>query len=423
MTPADAWQVEDPTLCPICGLEACEEHFPPSPDPEATSRGRGTTSPDGSPAAAGRLAFSAAADVISAPRAVEVVEGVAWAGSRTVLVSESGVGKTFVLLDLAASVSSGVSWHGRDVQQGSVAYLSFEGDALGSRLKALRDRAGHRLEHVYILRASDPLSPRVTRDGEDRSFGEIAVVAAFETLAAELRAAEGPPIRLIVVDTVRASMTGSEDSSEHVSAYLRAVHRIMARVPDAAVVLAHHAGWQDGDSQRKRERGSSAWRGNCDATIYLEAGEADEDGRQVELTLRTLKVRDDEKPGPLHLVRRRVDLLEMGRHGDPVTSCVIDRDRRSREDREADAEAAVKRAHYTADLQTLEAIVAHPEAATSQDRLRLLVGARKGSVSESLGRLLSRGWIELPSRQRQPYTVTETGQLALTTRVVPSGSH
>jgi hypothetical protein len=52
------------------------------------------------------------------PRPVEIVEGVAWANCLSVLVSESGAGKTFVLLDVAATVSSDVPWRGRAVQHG-----------------------------------------------------------------------------------------------------------------------------------------------------------------------------------------------------------------------------------------------------------------------------------------------------------------
>jgi hypothetical protein len=94
------------------------------------------------------------------------------------------------------------------------------------------------------------------------------------------------------VDTVRASLSGSEDSSEHVSAYLRAVGRVLATVPGAAALLVHHAGWQDGEGKRPRERGSSAWRGNVDGTLYIEAGKYDQEHHERRLILRTLKVRD-----------------------------------------------------------------------------------------------------------------------------------
>jgi hypothetical protein len=40
MMPADAWVVEDPTLCPVCGRDSCEDHLPPKPpdpkDPHVT---------------------------------------------------------------------------------------------------------------------------------------------------------------------------------------------------------------------------------------------------------------------------------------------------------------------------------------------------------------------------------------------------
>ena len=61
------------------------------------------------------------------------------------------------------------------------------------------------------------------REGEEPSIGERLVVEAIETLSAELAKENRPPIRLLIIDTVRASLAGSEDNSEHVAAYLRAV--------------------------------------------------------------------------------------------------------------------------------------------------------------------------------------------------------
>ena len=254
------------------------------------------------------LTFVPAVEVMSTPRPVEIVAGVLYADRVSVLVSESGTGKTFLGLDLSAHVSADLTWHGRPVQPGSVAYVSFEGDALGVRLRALREVAGQRLEHVYILHGRDPLSPIIDRDRvELASRGETAVVAAVEALRNDLTVTDRPSIRLLVVDTVRASLSGSEDSSESVSAYLRSVRRLMTRVPGAATLLLHHSGWQDGDAKRKRERGSSAFRGNVDATLYLEAETYDAERGEARLILRALKVRDGERPAPLSLIRRRVD--------------------------------------------------------------------------------------------------------------------
>jgi hypothetical protein len=395
MIPADAWTVADPTVCEICGRDSCEDHLPPEGEPTATTTRR--------------LIAHRAVDVIAEAPPTEILEGIAWARNVSVVASESGVGKTFVLLDAGAAVADGVAWHGREVQPGSVVYVSFEGDALGLRLKALRDHVGRRLEHLYIVRAHDPISPRVTRDGEERSLGEITLAAALTTLTEELAAAERPPIVLGVIDTVRASLTGSEDSSESVSAYLRAVRRLLVHLPHAAVILAHHSGWQDGgDTQRKRERGSSAWRGNCDGTLYLEAGTYDPDRREAPLSLRALKVRDGERPPPLHLIRRRVELLEMDRYGEPVTSCVIERDRRTREDRDAERAQVVNLANRATDGAVLQAMQAYPDA-TSISRLRPYVGLRTEDVSAAVARILRAGWAT-EGKRGQPYTVTAAGE-------------
>ena len=347
------------------------------------------------------------------PPPAETIEGVAWASLITVLVSESGAGKTFVLLDAAAAVSAGLPWHGRTTQEGTVAYCSFEGDAIGLRLRAMNLHAGHRFDNLAVIRLSDPISPQLTRDGEIRSMGEQTFLREIAALRQDIADQHRPPLRLIVIDTIRASMTGSEDASDHTSAYLRVARRVLAETPDAACVLAHHAGWQDGEQKKKRERGSSSWRGNVDATLYLEAGEYDRETGSAPLTLTTLKVRDAERPAPLRMIRQRVTLNESDPRGQPVTSCVIERETRSLDDIEAEGRKNEEAASRTLDLKTLRVIAERPSRATSQNQLRLLVGVRKLDVGECLSRLIQRGWVTLPEKQRQPYQVTPAGLSAL----------
>jgi len=344
-----------------------------------------------------------------------IVQDAAWAGCVSVLVSAPGSGKTFVLLSQAAAISRARPWLGRRVRHGSVAYVSFEGDALGVRLRAIVEDTGDALDHLYVLRATDPISPQVTREGgEMPSAGELAVGNDLVALAADLAAAGLPPIVLLVIDTVRASLTGSEDSSEHVSAYLRGVRRLLARVPGAGAILAHHAGWLDGETQKKRERGSSAWRGNVDGTLFLDVDD-DSDRAAVRLKLSTLKARDSDKAAPLSLVRRRVELAERDHDGRPVYSCVITEDRRSYAEREADSQATEAKAARDLDLRVLRLVSENPLVARSQDALRMALNVARPVVQTAVGRLLHRGWLLPPERQRQPYTLTEAGQTALLT--------
>jgi hypothetical protein len=392
----------DPSACRICGSEMCEGH--PQEPPHDRRR------EDRAPAPA----FRAACDVIATPAPAEIVAGVAWAGGVSVLASESGAGKTFVLLDASAAVSADLPWHGRAVRAGSVAYVSFESDALGLRLQALRD-AGQRLEHVYVLRATDPISPVIDRDRvEVPSRGEGIVAAALTRLSAELQDGGRPPIRLVVFDTVRASMSGSEDSSETVSAYLRAVRRLLALAPGAGAILSHHAGWQDGETKRKRERGSSAFRGNVEITLYLEAGAYDRARGEAPLTLLTAKARDGEREAPLYLIRRRVELPLAGMtvDGQPITSCVIERDRRSPADRATSAAQEAADAQGAIDRRVLRVLRDHPEA-SSYVQIRAYAGLGMGVTRDALARILHAGWADVPSRQRQPYRLTAAGQAVL----------
>jgi len=357
-------------------------------------------------------------DIMTEAAPIEILQGVAWGGLITVLASESGAGKTYTLLDAAAAVAAGVPWHGRSTHQGTVAYFGFEGDALGLRLRAIRDHIGHRTDNLCIVRLSDPISPRVTKEGEERSIGEANMAFELSELQREITVTARPPLVLVVIDTVRASMTGSEDSSEHVAAYLRAVRRLLALAPQAAGLLAHHAGWQDGDTKRKRERGSSSWRGNVDATLYLEAGDHDPKTGRTQLSLNALKVRDAERPAPLHLIRRQVTLNEMDARGQPVTSCIIERNRQTKEDREAALTAERERRDQDIDRHILQVLVKHPDAATSQDALRMRLGMKRDAVYAAVIRLIDRGWVQPPIKQRQPYSVTEVGRVAASAEVV-----
>jgi hypothetical protein len=345
-----------------------------------------------------------------------VIAGTAWCQNVTMLVGESGASKTFVLLDMAATVSDGRRWHDRGVRQGAVAYISFEGDALGLRLRALQE-AGSKLEHVYVLQAREPLSPRVERDGTERpSLGEQALAEELQGLTTRLIETGGPGVVLIVIDTVRASMTGSEDRSEDAAAYLRAVRRLLAPYPEAACILVHHAGWQDGETKRKRERGSSALRGNVDATLYVEVTEENPELGLAYLSLTALKVRDDLRPPPLRLIRSRVTLQTVDEDGRSRRTCRIEADGRSREDLDAAVERTRAEANAALDQAALDMIGKH--AITSVATFRTLLGVSKATAESTLARLLLSGRVRPPVKQRAPYAVVS----AESDRVGPSGT-
>lgn len=358
------------------------------------------------------LAILTAREIIEQPAPDEIIEGVLWAGCISVLVAESGAGKSFAALSQAAALSAGTPWHGRQTLRGAAVHLPYEADALGSRFRALRDVQGYDLDDVYVLRPDGPLSPILTRDGEQRSDAELRVGAALASIRDARAAAGQSPIRMLSIDTVSASSTGPENASEAAAAYLRAVRRLLAIVPEAGCELVHHAGWQDGDTARKRERGSSAWRGNVDATLMLEAGEYSPETGEATLTLKCLKSRDGERGAPLHLIRRRVELPGIAdRYGRPVTSCIIVPDDRTGAFREAERAQAADAAHRAAAVDVLRVMHTHPDA-TSTRLLQPYVGRRLVDVQAAVAVILRDGWA-IAGTRGQPYRLTPAGFAAL----------
>ncbi len=105
---------------------------------------------------------------------------------------------------------------------------------------------------------------------------------------------------------------------------------------------------------------------------------------------------------------------ETDRRGKPLSSCVIDPETKTAGDLAAEKAHAEAAAHLSDDRAVMRAILAHPDTATSQDRLKALCGGiRKERVTAAVSRLLSAGWITFPTKQRQPYTVTPTGRQGL----------
>lgn len=357
------------------------------------------------------IPFKTAADVVAAPLPVEVVESFVLQGRVTVVVAESTAGKTFFLLSMAAHVASGMAFHDRQVECGSVVYLKFEGDSLGVRLQGLIEHQGLDLENLYVLECSNPISPR-----SDKHAGEVAceeenkLIAALTELSAWLTTSVRPPVRLIILDTVRASMVGSEDASDTTSAYLRAVRRLLSAVPEAGAVLAHHTGWQDGEQKRRRERGSSTWRGNVDVTLFLEVHENDVAAKRVALSVATLKTRDHERAVPLRLWRRQVVLARRDQWNRPVNTCVIEPDLRSPVEQAAAAQAAQAEEDIKRDGDMVRFLISNP-GITNLRAVRVGLGWASGAVGDCMKRVVRRGWVA-PKRPGGAYVVTEGGRRA-----------
>ena len=187
-------------------------------------------------------------------------------------------GKTFVALDLALSIASGLgTWLDKPVVRGRTMFIAGEGRAsLVKRVRAWESHYfdGKEVEDFFL---ADPV-PLVARG-----------FAGFGEAAADLH----ETYDLIVIDTVGRALAGqNENSQEAVSALTLEIDYLRNRF-GATVLALHHSGHEKG-----RERGSSVFRADADTVLSMDDGilsmvkQKDADVWDNPLVLRKVEVAD-----------------------------------------------------------------------------------------------------------------------------------
>ena len=184
-------------------------------------------------------------------------------GALSVIYGESNSGKTFVALDKATAVATGMPWNGKATRRGLVVYVAAEGGKrIMRRLAALKKR--YHAEHGED--APEPLFALVRFPIDLRSND-----ANLKELLALIRAAEAETIEKcvwIIVDTLsRALAGGDENSSVDMGRVVVAADRIRAET-GAHFSYVHHCG----KDAARGARGHSLLRAATDTEIEVTAG-------------------------------------------------------------------------------------------------------------------------------------------------------
>ncbi len=206
----------------------------------------------------GMFQLLTAEDLLALPAPSWLIDGLLPASGLSVLYGARKSGKSFVALDWALSVATGLPWLGHEVDRRPVVYVAAEGRAgLGARYRAWsKSHGGPDASGIRFLPETVNLRDR---DQVERARSTLAALP------------ERPG--LIVVDTMARSMVGGEENSaKDIGEFIAVVD--LLRGDDAALVV-HHTG-KDGGS----ERGSSALAGAADLLARLER-----DGLSPRLTL------------------------------------------------------------------------------------------------------------------------------------------
>lgn len=245
-----------------------------------------------------RFRLLTAGDLLRLPPVQWIVRGVLPREGLAVVYGPSGSGKSFLVLDLLASVVDGREWFGRKVRPVPVTYCALEGEAgLSQRMNAYQRKHGATAGEGmrFLMTAFDLLT------GED-----------VEGLCAAIGSA-GAGGGVVVLDTLNRAAPGTdENSSQDMGRIIAACKHLQAKV-GGLVVLVHHTG----KDATKGMRGHSSLPAVLDVAVEVTRSEE----RRGWKLAKSKDGRDgDVEPFMLEQVELGYD-----DDGEPVTSCVVAR--------------------------------------------------------------------------------------------------
>lgn len=229
-----------------------------------------------------------------------VIKGWMPAYATMMIYGESGIGKTFVALDMACHIATGKQWGKFRTKAGTVVYLAGEGNyGLRQRISAWAKANNHTdLENLLVSNKAIDL---------DAPDSAAQVISAIRELTTE-------DIVFLVIDTLNNHMSGDENSARDTRSMINACN-VISSATGATVGFVHHVA-HSADSKH-RARGSSAWRGALDTSILV----AYENDETIKVTC--TKMKDAQEPEDIFGEIQAVDLGWVDEDGEPLTGAVF----------------------------------------------------------------------------------------------------
>lgn len=234
------------------------------------------------------------------------------------LYGPAGSGKSFLTLDMAASVAQGKPWRGLNTMQGLVVVVAAEG-ASGyiQRMKAIAEHQG----------INEKEMPGVITDAPNlREASDAADIARRV-----LDWAAGRKVSLVIVDTLSAAAAGSNENSGEDMGAIVAHCKLLHKKTGATVLVVHHSG-------KDESRGARGWSG-----LRAAADTEIEVSRNGDIRGMSISKMKDGTDGLQFGFKLKTVTLGIDQDGDPITSCVIEH---------TDAVAPRKRLPDPTDLET-----------------------------------------------------------------------
>lgn len=324
-------------------------------------------------------------ELVTRPPAPWQIRGVLREQSVALLYGRRGCYKSFLALDVGASLATGQPWQEHEVvRPGLVIYVAAEGGggmvqrarAWASEHQVLPSKVNMRVitEPVIVTATSEDIEVLIYRiqdaiDWYPEGYTDTETGHTY----AHPTAKEWPV--LIIIDTLARCFLGNENHPDAMGEFVQGVDRLKAEF-NCSILIIHHTGRDE-----SHERGHTNLPGACDTIYRLDADEQAET-----LLLTNEKMKDGREPEPLELHYREVPVVRR-KDDDPhedLTSIIIERLPTVR----------------TLD-DTLQALIDIGGTATWQE-WKEVSGASKPSFSRHLVRLRQQGKI---TKEKNQYVV------------------
>jgi len=247
------------------------------------------------------------ADLLSIPEPEWLITDHLHEQEIAVLYGKPGAGKSFVALDWAFSIATGIPWLKQfKTKQTPVLYLAGEGAAsLQKRAEAWL--SAHTCQEAPVYFQCRPL-PLL----EDETIE--ALQEALDAFPTEVDDGGLNP-GFIVVDTLSQFMMGGEENGPDMALFVSHLRQI-GQERNSTILIVHHT-----NKGGEQERGHTALRGNVDV-MFRVAGK-DTNGLLTGIELQNDKQRDNPRAETLSLVTRMChkSLVISGLHKQFVTAC------------------------------------------------------------------------------------------------------
>lgn len=243
--------------------EVSADSSSPAPAPiNMGGMGQRAPAPSAEPAFTG-FSWLTKSDLERLPKLEWVIKGLFPAGGVGAIYGESGAGKSFVAIDMIASIAEGNRWFGLRTKQLPVSVFALEGEGgLKGRVKAWEMTNGREYPQNAFFWDSARNGNFALRDADQRSDENRKRLIQ---LCADLKA-NGREGGVVVIDTLNQASDGADENSSRDMGELLKAMKFIQRETGSLVLIVHHA---TKSKENQSMRGHSSLYGAMDGIMEV----------------------------------------------------------------------------------------------------------------------------------------------------------